>query len=113
MGKFDGGLIPLYPDLDTGEADLIFKSGWTWIQVVSDFDPVLGKLVFKFGQLLIPAPAPARGTIRLDLSSITVNNLLARVHRIQDGLNGNVYFSDLTAVVTALTATVNDLPPAS
>ena len=55
------------------------------------------------------AAAPAQGTIRLDLSSITVNALLGLVHRIRDGLNGNIYYPDLTGEVTALTAAENGL----
>ncbi len=47
---------------------------------------------------------PAQGSIRLDLGNLTPTALLALIHVIRDGLNGNKYYPDLIAIVTSLTA---------
>jgi hypothetical protein len=57
----------------------------------------------------VPLAAPAQGTIRLDLSNLSLAALLALIHVIRDGLNGNEYYTDLTAIVAALTASESTL----
>ena len=57
----------------------------------------------------MPLAAPAQGTIRLDLSNLSLAALLALIHVIRDGLNGNEYYTDLTAIVAALTASESTL----
>jgi hypothetical protein len=56
-----------------------------------------------------PLPTPAKGSIRLDLSTYNTSGLLSFTHAIRDGLNGNVYYPDLTGQVTALTAAENGM----
>jgi hypothetical protein len=64
----------------------------------------------KKGVTAAPSPVlPTMGNIRLDLSNLTVSQLLAMVHLIRDGLTGNIYYPNLTGDVDSLTAAENTL----
>lgn len=56
-----------------------------------------------------PLPAPAQGSIRMDLANLTPVALLDLVHNIKDGLTGNLFYPELDGQVTALTASENAL----